>query len=365
MKIALTVLIAVHGFIHLMGPARAWGYGATMPLSPISKGMGVVWLVAAALLLSSAAALWLWPTRWWWIAVPAVVVSQLAIVRAWHDAGYGTLANALIAGAAALSYLGSGPGSFRRDFARELAKGTIPDTRLVTDADLAPLPPAVQRYVRRSGAVGLPRVHSMHVRFHGRIRSAPDAPWMSYVAEQRTDFDAMSRHYLVNARRFGVPVEAYHVYEGSHATMRVKAASLVSVATAAGPEMDEAETVTLLNDLIVWAPAALIDARIEWHEIDPRTVVATFSNAGHTVSAHLTFDESGDLVNFQSEDRQRAGPDGTMLGKTRWTTPLSRYGSFGGVRVASRGEARWTTARGEWTYAEAEVDALEYNPRGR
>ena len=38
-------IIAVHGLIHLMGPAEAFGYADLPQLTqPISRGMGLVWL---------------------------------------------------------------------------------------------------------------------------------------------------------------------------------------------------------------------------------------------------------------------------------------------------------------------------------
>ena len=51
------------------------------------------------------------------------------------------------------------------------------------------------------------------------------------------------------------------------ATMRVKVASALTIVDAKGTEMDEAETVTLFNDLCVFAPGALIDRRIQWQEV--------------------------------------------------------------------------------------------------
>ena len=51
---------------------------------------------------------------------------------------------------------------------------------------------------------------------------------------------------------FGVPFQAFHRFVGPSATIRVKVASVVMMVDAKGPEMDEAETVTLFNDLCVF-----------------------------------------------------------------------------------------------------------------
>ena len=91
-----------------------------------------------------------------------------------------------------------------------------------------------------------------------------------------------------------------------------------------GPEMNKSEAVTLLNNIFILAPAALIDPNIAWEEIDPHTVRATFTNAGNTVSAMVTFDSSGALVNFVSEDRSRT-IDGKTYEQLRWSTPVSDW----------------------------------------
>jgi hypothetical protein len=160
---------------------------------------------------------------------------------------------------------------------------------------------------------------------------------------------------------FGVPVQGYHRYVGSSASMTVKAAALVPVARASGPEMSESETVTLFNDMCVMAPAMLIDRAIVWKPIDARTVRAVFTNAGHTIGAELTFNGAGELTNFRSEDRYRTSPDGRSLLRARWSTPLRDYRLFGQVRLASGGAAWWHEGDREYPYIELTVDDVEYN----
>jgi hypothetical protein len=51
-------LLALHGLIHLMGFAQAFGYAQLPQLTqPISRPMGVAWLAASLLVLASAARL--------------------------------------------------------------------------------------------------------------------------------------------------------------------------------------------------------------------------------------------------------------------------------------------------------------------
>ncbi len=58
MKLAFTLLLVVHGLIHSMGFLKAFGLAQLPQLTlPISRPLGVLWLVAGAATLSAAVAL--------------------------------------------------------------------------------------------------------------------------------------------------------------------------------------------------------------------------------------------------------------------------------------------------------------------
>ena len=261
MKLLFAVFLVVHGLIHLMGTAKAFGVADIPQLTQqIARPLGILWLLAAALFLLGAILFFTWPQRWWVVGAGAVVVSQVVILTSWSDARYGTIANIVALVGVALGFLSQGPSSFRAEYDREIAQGLgrAVATPLLTEADLAQLPTLVQRYIRLNGAVGQPRVQNFRARFHGQIRSGPSARWMSFTGEQYNFYDQPSRLFLMDASMFGVPFQVFHRFVGPSATMRVKVASVVTIVDAKGPEMDEAETVTLFNDLCVFAPGALI-----------------------------------------------------------------------------------------------------------
>ena len=333
---------------------------------PIGVAAGVLWLVAAGVVVAAGVAL-LIGVRWWWIAAAAAAVaSQGAILTAWGDARAGTVANILLLGAAVYGYASQGPTSQRAEYRRRVdaALSASPGEDVVTDADLAHLPAPVAAYVRRCGAVGQPRVVNFHARIHGRIRGGADKGWMPFTGEQVDTFGPVpTRQFFMDATMFGLPVDVLHVHDGRSATMRVRLCSLLPMVHASGPDVDRAETVTLVNDLCVLAPAALVDAPIMWHAIDDRRVRGSFTSRQHTVSAVLVFDRDGDLLDFVSDDRLRSSPDGTRFTRQRWSAPVGGYDTFGTRRLSSAGEARWHSPgpEGEFAYLQVHVDAVAYN----
>ena len=114
-----------------------------------------------------------------------------------------------------------------------------------------------------------------------------------------------------------------------------------------------------MNDIVVMAPAAVLDLPFTWTPVDERSLRATFTNAGYTVSAVLTFDAAGDLVGFVSPDRTQEDAKGSR--NVPWSTPISDYREVDGVRVGAHGDANWIETSGEWTYGRFDIRSIAYN----
>jgi hypothetical protein len=367
MTLLFAIVLVVHGLIHVLGFAGAFGLVELPQFThPIAPWLGALWLLAALLFLAAAAALFIWPRGWWAIGAAAIVISMFVIIPSWTEARFGALGNGIALIGVLFGFLAQGPVSLRaaydRDVDRALAR-FVP-AGPISDADLAPLPVPVRRYLRAARVVGQPRVRNFHVRMHGRIRSGRDARWMPLTAEQYNIVDAPARFFYLNASMFALPVQGYHRYVGPSARMTVKAAALVEIVDLSGPEMDQGETVTMFNDMCVLAPATLVDPAIVWEPVDDRTARAMFTNAGHTVRAELSFNGAGELTNFWSDDRYETSSDGSVK-KVRWSTPLGSYRSFGQVRLTAGGEARWHEASGDYAYIQLTFDAVQYNVPSR
>jgi hypothetical protein len=368
MTVAFAALLVVHGLIHMLGVAKAFGWAELPQLAqPISQMFGALWLLAALLFFAAAVTLFIWPRWWWAVGACAILISMVLVVYFWSDARFGAIANAAVFAGIVFGFLAHGPVSLRAAYEDDVDRAltSVEAAEPISEADLTPLPTAVQRYLRAAGVVGLPRVRNFYTRMHGRIRSGRDARWMPLSAEQYNFVDEPARLLYLTGSMFMVPVHGYHRYVGPSATMKVRAAALVSVADVSGSEMSEGETVTMFNDMCVMAPATLIDPAIDWESIDDRSARATFTNAGHTIRAELSFNEAGELTNFWSEDRYQTSPDGKTITKERWSTPLRAYRRFGPVRIASGGEARWHDANGDFAYIELTFDEVRYNCRSR
>ena len=354
MTLALASLCAIHGLIHLLGATKGFR---------LSMAGGSLWMVGGALFFLTGVALVAWPRGWWAIGAIAVLVSLVAIVTAWNEAKFGLIPNALILAAVVVAFMAEGPVSLHAAYDRDVREGGLrnPPVGLVSDDDLIHLPPPVRRYLEVAGVVGQPRVRDFQVWMHGRIRRDRESAWMPLVAEQHNFIDVPSRFFYLSSSMFAIPVRGYHRYAEGAASMRVKAGGLVTVASASGAEMTQAETVTLFNDMAVMAPATLIDKAIQWEPVNRCRARATFTAGAQTIRADLVFSDSGELINFISDDRYQFAGDGQSLSRLRWSTPIGDYRRFGNARLASTGAGRWHDARGAYSYIELTIDDVRYN----
>lgn len=359
LKITFSVFVALHGLIHLMGFAKGFKIAELEQLTlPISKPQGLLWL-AATIFFLAAIPIFLLKKDWWWmVALVAVAISQLVIISSWQDAKFGTIANIIVLVAIVLGY---GRWSFGSWYKNEVEIGLTQTANMsesvLTETDIAPLPEAVKKYIRYSGAVGKQKVSNFKVKFNGKIRKNEESEWMPFTSEQYNFQESATRLFFMDAVMKNLPVAGFHCFKNGKALMDIRLLSLIKVQYLDGKEMNTAETVTFFNDMCCLAPATLIDKRIKWLEAENGKVKAEFTNNNITITAWLYFNEKGELINFNSNDRY-AFDAGKRL---PWSTPLKDYKEIDGHQVPGYAEAVYCYPTGGSSYGTFSVSDIQYN----
>ncbi len=359
MRIAIIVIITVHGLIHLMGFAKAFQYAEMKQLTiAISKPVGMIWLVASLLFITSAILVLLKEGYWATFSLAAVVISQIVIILSWQDAKFGTIANVIILIA---SLIGYGTWRYQNKYKNEvktnLQQKAYFQNTLLSEMDIQHLPVQVKKYLRYTGCLGKPKINNFKIEFVGKIRKDEQSEWMPFTSEQYNFMAIPTRLFFMKAVMKRLPVAGYHVYKNGDAYMDIRLLSLFKVQYQDGDEMNKAETVTFFNDMCCMAPATLIDNRISWQEISENMVKATFTNNGITITAELFFNEVGELVNFKSNERYNAEA-GKIL---PWATPLRDYKEVNGYKLAGYAETIYTYPDRDLCYGTFEISSIKYN----
>lgn len=116
MRWIFAAVLILHGLIHFMGPAKAFGWAELAELQqPISRAWGILWALAGLGLLATAALYLMGARGWWAVAVVSMVLSQAVILASWSDARVGTIPNLLILAVVLATLLSPGTGGLGGD----------------------------------------------------------------------------------------------------------------------------------------------------------------------------------------------------------------------------------------------------------
>jgi len=243
---------------------------------------------------------------------------------------------------------------------QEFALQPLKAENVLTGQEITHLPACVQKYLTFTGAIGKSKTQNMCIEFDAEMYRKPgDKPMKSYSV-QYNFYGQYSRLFLMKAGKMGIPFRALHVYTNEQASFQVKVAELFKVVDISGEELTKAETVTLLNDLCIFAPGSMTDSRLTWTELDALSAKVTLTNGKYVVSAMLCFNQAGELINFISDDRSALQDDGTMK-QVRWSTPISDYKEFEGRKVPTVGKTIWHYPEGDFTYGVFTLKSIKYN----
>jgi hypothetical protein len=350
--------MTIHGLIHVLGFAKAFHLANNTPLTKeISRLSGTLWLLTAVAFSVAAILLVLKKENWWMVAIAAVIVSQVLIFSVWKDAKYGTIANVIIL---IVSILSGGSAlfesQFKRDVKQHFQSSINNENNLLTITDLQLLPEPVQRYLIYTGALNKPKVENMRIIFEGEMRQK-GKDWFPFTSRQINFFEQPARLFFMKARMFGVTVPGYHRFADEKASMDIRLFGLIPVSQHSGTVMNKAETVTFFNDMCLFAPAALIDKRIQWESIDNFSVMAHFTYGNISISATLYFNDTGQLIDFRSDDRT----DISNMNQYTFSTPAKDYRIINGYHLAHYGEAIWMYPEGAFVYGKFRLKSVEYN----
>ena len=372
MRVAVAVLLVVHGLVHLLGFVKAWRIapvpqlsGATLFPLPASaeRPVGLLWLLACLALVGAAAMLLAGGASWWILAAGGVALSQLLVVHAWPDAKAGTVANVLLAAAVVVA---AAQARFDRETDRVvrslLSRAPAAAGAPVRREELQPLPAPIRRWLEASGAVGRPRTRTVHLWQRGELRTAPGQGWMPAEAEQVFTLDEPAFAWRVKVRMMRVlPVAGRDTYLDGRGRMLIELASLVPMVDASDEKIHQGALLRFLGEM-VWFPSAALSPYLAWEPIDETSARATMTWRGVSASAVFSFDERGRVREMSAQRWMGGGEKATL---ERWVVAATEWREMDGVAIPVKGEVVWRLKEGDFSYYRWAITALQYDRPAR
>jgi hypothetical protein len=246
-----------------------------------------------------------------------------------------------------------------RNEARELLqRGQQAHLVLIMEDQLLGLPEVVQRYLRYSQVVGKKPIRTVRLKQIGKFRQSAQQPWMNLDAEEYYSVDPPGFLWVGTLRKAGLPiVRARDRYRDGKGNMQIKLGTIFPIADATGAGMDQASMMRYLNEMM-WFPSAYLGNNISFEPLDNNSARVTLADKGKSVTATMFVDDKGKLTDFVAP-RYRE-----LNGKYEldtWSTPITEYGEYEGLKLPVKGKAVWKLKEGDLEYIDLVITDLEYN----
>jgi hypothetical protein len=108
---------------------------------------------------------------------------------------------------------------------------------------------------------------------------------------------------------------------------------------------------------MIWFPAAFLAGNVSFDPVDDVSARVTLTDHGRTATGTLFFDQEGRLTGFVAQRYRTADSSDPEM----WSTPVTGYGEFEGLRLPVRGKAAWKLPGGDFEYIDLTVTELHYD----
>jgi len=362
-KYFFAVFIFLHGLIHLMGFAKAFGYGNITQLTKeISKPSGFCWLITAVLFIAAIILFLLKKESWPVVVIVAAVASQLLIITVWKDARFGTIANLVTVLVAVPALAAVWFNNIARKETAAMLSIAIPVNTIVTKEMLAPLPPVVQKWLMNTGVVGKEKIHTVRLKQTGEMRTKPNGKWLPFTATQYFTVDTPAFNWLTTVQMMPLlSMNGRDKFENGKGAMLIKVLGLVKVVDEKdNDQMNQSSMMRYLAE-ICWFPSAALAEYIKWEAVDSTSAKAIMQYKGVTVSGVFQFDSNGYPISFSGDRWYGSGKDAALQ---KWFVETNGYATFHGIRIPGKSEVSWKLNKGDFNWLYVHIVDIEYNKPG-
>ncbi|MDT8393295.1 MAG: hypothetical protein RQ761_05600 [Bacteroidales bacterium] len=361
MKYIFGAIIFIHGLIHIPGFVKGFGFREVKELTlPISTPMGILWLVAAGLIMIYGVVYFANYRYSWLIGFFVVAVSQILIILFWKDARFGTFPNIAILAVSLISY---GHYNFQNLVQAEttdlLSQIKIPENRIVTENDINGLPEPVKNWLHHSGSVGKPYISAGKVMQKAEMKMKPgQEKWFNATAIQYSTIDNPAFIWTVDVKMNSlINFQGRDKFVNGKGEMLIKLYSLVNVVNEQGEKLNEGTLQRYLGEM-VWFPSLALSPYITWQEINDNTATATMNYNGTKGSGTFYFNSDGDFIKFTALRYMGNESDAE---RHEWVLSVDEHKIFEGIKVPSKMTATWKLENEDWTWLKLEIQDIKYN----
>lgn len=205
---------------------------------------------------------------------------------------------------------------------------------------LEDLPQSMQNFYSYTKLVN--KVSSNHVSFNFK-----DADFVNIEMNKtlKIDYsehifgDVPARFAFIDSSLYGIPFQGLDSFINGEGGMKGVVAKNITLFNQRGKEMNKAALVTWLAE-IIFMPSQLLSGDVDIKEIDKNTVGVSITYDNIKASGIYKFLDSGELVEFTTDDRALIYNDG-RLEHRKWSALYEDYKNNGDLLLPNRLKSKW------------------------
>lgn len=216
----------------------------------------------------------------------------------------------------------------------------INENKKATKYTLEDLPQSMQNFYSYTKLVN--KVSSNHVSFNFK-----DADFVNIEMNKtlKIDYsehifgDVPARFAFIDSSLYGIPFQGLDSFINGEGGMKGVVAKNITLFNQRGEEMNKAALVTWLAE-IIFMPSQLLSGDVDIKEIDKNTVGVSITYDNIKASGIYKFLDSGELVEFTTDDRALIYNDG-RLEHRKWSALYEDYKNNGDLLLPNRLKSKW------------------------
>ncbi|MGL6216985.1 MAG: DUF6544 family protein, partial [Lacrimispora sphenoides] len=156
------------------------------------------------------------------------------------------------------------------------------------------------------------------------------------------------RHAFLTGRIAGIPLHAKDSVLDGFGSMIGMLAKQFELFRSTGAEMDQGQLITALADA-VYMPSLFLQEYVSWTVVDNCTIEGEISWKGVTARGRFTFDNNGNIIRFDTNDRYM-DKNGKGSSLVPWYITYSDYKEQNGYFQPGSVSVSWRLPDGDDTY---------------
>jgi hypothetical protein len=228
-----------------------------------------------------------------------------------------------------------------------------------TEESISELPGLLQKHIVNGGYLDQPLMDNMHVKFFNtEFWISPDRGPIKINYQQVNFTRRPDRHAFLAGTILGIPLQVKDTVMDGVGSMTGILAKQFRLFDSTGAEMNQSQLITALSDAVIM-PSLFLQDYVSYTMINDCTVETEIIWNGVSAKGQFTFNENGDIIRFDTNDRYM-DQDGQMI-LTPWYVTYDNYEDNNGFWQVSSAKAGWMLTEGDHVYFKSDKFEISYS----